>query len=224
MREMWFTFGNRESFMGGESYACSIKEYSPCDWEQLSYESYYHKIGKSDVDVKSVIILNASFKKIPKKLIECFPNMDSLEIRESQITELDMETMNIFKKLRRFCSFNNKISILSGDLFEVFEDLECIQFESSALLFVDPAILDGLNNLKHVEFTGNEKYNLCYSTYPGKTSSATLEEIKKHLVDQFSKFKYVRNLQKSVDQLKCEDRRENLNPYLGLLAISRDFF
>lgn len=203
---MWFTFESRESFMGGQSYSCSIKEQSTCDWQNISYESYYHKHGMTDKDVKSVIIEKASFKTIPKRLIECFPNMESLEIRNTEMTELDMDTMYKFKKLKRFASIENKISILSGDLFKDFESLECIQFKSCPLILVDPAILDGLVNLKHVEFTGDGKYDKRFSKYPGKFSFDSLDSIKQHLIDQFSKFKYVRNLQESVE----------LNPYLGL--------
>lgn len=231
MREMWFTFENCTSIMGGMKYTCSMKELcSPCDWDNISYESYYHKSGYKDADVKSVVIIGESCKKIPEKLIEFFPNMESLEIRDTDITELDKETMNKFKQLKRFASFGNKISFLYGDLFAEFNNLECLQVESSALLLVDPIIIDQMKNLKHIEFKGNAKFDLCFTNY--KFCFTPLEKIRQQLIDQFSKFSYVKSLQESVnvvsaveeEQIKEEvaetekEVEEDLTPYIGLFT------
>ncbi|KAL7048947.1 hypothetical protein ACKWTF_003544 [Chironomus riparius] len=123
MGRLWFTFENRKIIMGGEKYTCSISEMSPpCDWNDIGFPSYYHKSACNNADVKSVIIQGASCKKIPEKLIEFFPNMESLELNKTDITELDKEALIKFKTLKRFASIGNKITILNGDLFDEFEN------------------------------------------------------------------------------------------------------
>ncbi|XP_070494599.1 uncharacterized protein [Chironomus tepperi] len=145
-----------------------------------------HQPSHSNNSVIDVIFVNCGIKKIPQGLTKIFPNMQDLSVWHSNLKEVTKNDLKEYKNLLRFGFCDDKIETLYGDLFEGFEDVQELAFTNNKnLKFIEPNILDGLENLKMVNFTGNSKYFKHFSNISGDLGNATLAEVKAELYAKF---------------------------------------
>jgi len=143
-----------------------------------------HILGHSNDNVIDVIFYKCDVKKIPQGLTKFFPNMEDLSILNSNLENITKSDLAEYKHLNRFCFCDNNIETLPGDLFKDFKDLHEIAFTCNELKLIEPNILDGLFNLRFVNFRGNPNYTKSYSigVFEG---NASLEEVKTELLQKF---------------------------------------
>jgi len=95
--------------------------------------------------------------------------------------------------------------------------LEFINFSENKLKIIEPNILDGLNNLKYVNFSKNPNFDKCYSVYDVYKPNATLKEVKDQLLEKYGS---------SLDQLKNMNELMKSNTILKnqLLDVSDSWY
>ncbi|CAG9811139.1 unnamed protein product [Chironomus riparius] len=199
------TFGIHPSRID-QCYGCRVTDQEIPENQDCKI-SGQHESGMSNNDVISVHFENCTITKVPQGLIKIFPNLRILDIWNSKLSKIcknDLIDYVNLKKLR--CEFNN-LEFLTGDLFEGFERLEFISFNNNKLSIIEPCILDGLKNLKYVDFRDNPNYSQFYSIYPENHPNSTLDGVKIEIAEKFfKKFKFFQDLKTSEDNLKKENQ------------------
>lgn len=193
-------------------YICAINNYAFDDDEEFVFVGNHIKL-KTNLDVKLLILDGKSLTKVPQGLMQHFPNIVALEIRESSVKSLTKSDIAEYKRIRMFKFDVNPIEFLPGNLFEDFNNLEYISFSSCNLLTIEPFILDFdkenpaefrfsmrsakfLNNPNyHIEYSGwgslnvieTELYRKYYILYPHKLTTPQ-QMIQNTLTNDFNNF------------------------------------
>lgn len=141
-----------------------------------------HPPNKSNADVKYLKIANCGIKKIPQRLSIIFPNLEILEIYNSNLEKIFKVDLEEYKNLKEFYCDQNSLEYLSGNLFEGFNNLERFSFAGNDIKVIEPTILDDLKKLNFVYFNNNDNYNCCFSS---DDNSETLDEFKDKLYKIF---------------------------------------
>jgi len=189
-------------------YGCfMVSEENIPDNQQFKF-SGQHESGKTNMDVLFVQFENCTLSKIPQGLTKIFPNLEILEIWNSNLKNICKNDLVEYKNLKKFRCEYNEVEFLPDDLFENFANLELISFKNNKLTVIEPNILDGLDKLKYVDFRVNPNYGKFYSVYPGNEPNAKLDEIKINLIEKFFKnSKFVIDLKNSEQNLKNESQQ-----------------
>ncbi|CAG9797647.1 unnamed protein product [Chironomus riparius] len=165
-------------------YTCYINEQNIPENTELKFTGE-HKYGNTNNDVAEVNFSSCNITKVPQGLTKVFPNLISLSICGSNLKDLKKNDLAEYKNFEILGFANNCIEFLPGDLFEGFELLNEISFVGNKLQAITPNILDGLNNLKQVDFSNNPKYTKFYSEDPKNLGNGTLQSVKAELREQF---------------------------------------
>lgn len=165
-------------------YTCFVNEQNIPEDAVLKFTGQ-HNYGNTNNDVAEVNFSNCNVTKVPQGLTRIFPNMKSLSICGSNLKDLKKIDLIEYKNLEFFGFANNCIEILPGDLFEGFVYLSEISFVGNKLRVIVPNILDGLNNLKLVDFSNNPNYTKLYSEDPETLGNGTLQNVKAELREKY---------------------------------------
>lgn len=188
-------------------YKCAINNYAFDDDEDFVFVGNHTKL-KTNLHVELLVLDGKSLTKVPQGLMQHFPNIIALEIRESSVKSLTKSDIAEYKRIKNFKFDVNPIEFLPGNLFEDFNNLDHISFSSCNLLTIEPFILDFykknpfsmsvkfLNNPNyHIEFNGwrslnkikTELYRKYYTSYPHKLTTPQ-QMIQNTLTNDFNNF------------------------------------
>ncbi|CAG9809060.1 unnamed protein product [Chironomus riparius] len=189
---------------GGKVYGCTVKNQHIPENIDLNFQGL-HWFGKSFLDVQDVQFSDCTVTKVPQGLTRIFPNLRILCINNSKLKKISKNDLIEYRHFETFFFEQNELEFLPGDLFEDFQNIEWMSFFGNQLEVIEYNILDGLTKLKFVCFTLNQNYDKCYSVYPDYDSNASLEDVKKDLLDKFfSRHKMLTDLRDSLKILVKE--------------------
>jgi len=160
-----------------EVYVCEI------DNQKLHHSTILEIIGehqpdKSNQDVHCIWIKNSNIQEIPGGLFGQFLNLKTIKIENSKINKL--EKFGNCENLEEISSIKCNVEFLPGNLFENCKKLQKISFSDNKLKIIEPNILDGLENIKFVDFRGNVNYDCWYSV-----ESSTINDLREELIQKF---------------------------------------
>ncbi|CAG9810390.1 unnamed protein product [Chironomus riparius] len=177
-----------------------------------------HPPGKTNKDVKYLNIAKCKLKKIPKDITNTFPNLEVLDIEDTNLEEINRVDLLEYKNLKGFYCDRNLVKFLPGNLFEDFNNLESISFNGNKISVIEPNILDGLNKLDLVDFSNNVSYDCCFSKNE-KSTDITLNDLRQKLIETFYSSdpenikKYVRKFRNKIHKLTDSIQKLNIKVY-----------
>lgn len=137
-----------------------------------------HLTDKTDDDVRGVAFSHCKFASFPRGISESFPNVNHITINEG-LQEISKEDLAEFKNLKFLDLQGCRLVNLSSDLFENSSKLEVIYFSHNKILSIGENLLEPLENLKYIDFTGNPAINLVYDE--DKSENFTLDDMKREI-------------------------------------------
>jgi len=199
---------------GKSSHTCFVVNQTIPENTELEFCGQ-HEYKKRNQPITEVLFDKCEITKVPQGLTKTFPNITSLSIWYSNMRNVDKSDLIEYRNLEKISVCNNEIEFLTGDLFKGFKKLENIAFNGNKLKIIEPTILDELDNLKVVNFSGNINYTKFFSVYPKYQPNATLEEVKNELFEKFyQNYQSVKNLVRNFQD--CIQKLKNLNKKLKM--------
>lgn len=193
--EIFCLFGNYKFQDGREYYSCIIDNQQIPENIELTFTGE-HLSEKTHNDVSKVWFSTCTLTRVPQHLTKSFPNMTILSVTNSGLQNICKSDVTEYKKLKIFICDENEIEFLPGDLFKGFENLEWISFARNDMSIIEPNILNGLSELKFVDFSGNTKVMAECPIYTEfECSNLTLQKFKDELLQKFLKsdIEFVKN-------------------------------
>lgn len=171
-------------------YACHltiIEDIS--DSEFLTGVNGIHLEERTNADVKFLDIHNVTdLQFIPKGIGNFFPNLEALHFLSCNLTELRGDELQPFPKISWLRLVGNlHLEIIPGNLFKNKPQMEVICLSSNGINNVGIGLLDGLINLRHVDFLFNKCINKLVEN-DNSLSEAELNELKVDLQINCSDF------------------------------------
>lgn len=200
-------------------YTCKIND--QLILEQPIFELFgEHTNGKSWNDVEAVNFVNCTISRVPQGLMKILPNFKILQIYNSKINSIEREDFVEYSELLNLSLCKNDIEYLSGDLFNDMKNLQIIWItDSKKLQIIEPTILNGLDNLKCINFSNNLCIDMFYDSIKERGNSK-LHEIKYEFFEKFSKspwkkmFEINRRLKNEIIELKNVIRNEKFKDFV----------
>jgi len=189
------------------SYTCLIEDQQIMDNHIPKFKNSDHLYGYSNFEVEKVQFINCNLTRVPSGLKDLFPRLNSLWISGSEIRHITNNELLLYHDLKEFVCTDCLIEYLPCNLFRFIYDIEMIWISGMFLDFIEPNILDGLDNLKCVNFRKSYHHSICYSIYPENKPNVTLEELKESLHDElFERYEKLDDLRNSEKELKAENQ------------------
>lgn len=161
-------------------YTCIVDDKETL--ETSEYDNYItdvsgaHMDGMSNKDVKQFIALSHAIEYFPGGLPSHFPDLESINIRNSSLKYLYKNDLAGLSSLWHFAVAENVIELLPPKLFEDNPKLEELHFENNQIRSISADLLDSLENPKVIHFYGNP----CITT----DHKGDIDEIKKDLKEK----------------------------------------
>lgn len=122
-----------------------------------------HIAGYTNIDVNYIYIHNQTLSSLPQNLSKVFPNLQGIEIQNSNFTTISKSDLKNFKGLKLFSSWFSDIQFLEENLFEFNLELQWIAFRQSNLKSVGgnliPANFDS-SKIVRADFRNNPCVNV----------------------------------------------------------------
>lgn len=151
----------------GEAYTCYYPTLSNLyETQQITAVSGTHEDGKSNSDVKVLNIgNNVNLTYFPRAIENFFPNLIAIYISSTNITYIRGDELLAFPKLTNFqIAVNPSFERVPGNLFSNNPLLQVVSFYKNNIKHVGEGIMNGLKNLKWIEF--NRNYCVNQLAYP----------------------------------------------------------
>ncbi|CAG9807257.1 unnamed protein product [Chironomus riparius] len=142
-----------------EIYTCQIENQVILEDDELQFVGQ-HLNERFNNNVNSVSFNLCFITKVPRNLLNHFPNLHSLTICGSNLKVLNKDDLIKYRHFKSLNFDSNQIEFLPGDLFEGFENLEKVSFNNNNLRVVEPTIFDGLKKLHNVDLNSNPCLNI----------------------------------------------------------------
>jgi hypothetical protein len=133
-----------------------------------------HLRGKSSADVKMILFsynkCPENLRKIPKGLLNHFPNFIGLTFSKSPISTLNGDELDEYSNLQYFGHNYSNLRRIPGNFFKSTPNMKYISFWGNKIQNVGAKLLDHLKSLQQVYFYGNScinKYVESSSRVPG---------------------------------------------------------
>lgn len=113
-----------------------------------------------------IIILSIRYQtvhRVPEDLDKFFPNVEALQIFNSELKILEQKDLKPFDNLKELWVHQNELESLSGDLFKFNTELQLIVLNNNRLRFIGKYILVPLTKLEIANFNSNK----CIDKYAG---------------------------------------------------------
>lgn len=190
----------------GNIYTCKIYDQEILNQTEMEFIGEYLN-GKTYEDVEAISFKNCTFSKVPQGLTNIFPNLKVLQINKSNLNHIAQEDLKEYANFLCLSFVHTEIEYLHGDLFAEMKNLKVIWLtDNKELRFIEPTLLDGLNNLDSVNFRNSSYVNKCFDVLSG---TATLQEIKHEIHKKSSQspwrriFEMNEKLKTENEELKC---------------------
>ncbi|KAL7027054.1 hypothetical protein ACKWTF_005282 [Chironomus riparius] len=138
-----------------------------------------HAFEKENKDVKIVQISNQNLLKMPRELELFFPNIEGFFINFCNLSSINKEDLQPYKKLKYFSVRNNLFTRIEGNLFQFSPKLQFVSFGYNKIGEIGNLLLDKLNYLQIASFIKNK----CIDRIAINDTSA-IGQIKKNFVEK----------------------------------------
>ncbi|CRK98326.1 CLUMA_CG011688, isoform A [Clunio marinus] len=129
-------------------YACQGKLISIGDPNNVTAVSHNHINGKSNNEVQALILDNSQIKSMLRNINQFYPNLESLTVRYSDITELNLEDLQDFPNLTQIDFGSNKIERLNWNLFKKTPKVKVIGLNWNPIKYIAHNVFDDLSELE----------------------------------------------------------------------------
>lgn len=122
-----------------------------------------HNAGYNNLDVKYIYIHNQTLSSLPENLSKVFPNLQGIEIQNSNFLTILKSDLENFKGLKLFSSWFSDIQFLEENLFEFNLELQWIAFRQSNLTSVGGNLIPANFNISKIvraDFRNNPCVNV----------------------------------------------------------------
>lgn len=155
------TFGETVYYQPiGRTYRCEAKLLSDGrDVEVLTSVYGIHGSGKSNADVRGIVINCQNLTFIPRNIELYFPNIRVLEFDTNLISNITNDHLIPFPTLERLNLRGNRITTLDNNLFSGLTSLKCIYFLNNTIMHVGHDI-DLPNDAATIDFRFNPCINV----------------------------------------------------------------
>lgn len=143
-----------------------------------------HKQGKTDTDVKCVLMVEQKIETFPKCLYEKFPNLTRLSLVGCGITTMSRDDLFGLENLEELNLNGNSLTSLPDDLFLDIKKLRQIHFKDNQLERLSSKLLQPIeNSLELADFRRNTKIDgYFYKFAPINDNLKRLMDLMDHLV------------------------------------------
>jgi hypothetical protein len=157
------------------TYFCDVypltQDYNPIVTEVIGV----HQEGKSNDDVKGVVMISKNPNYFPIGFEKFFPDLIAFYMYSGNITKLNGDELNSYKNLEWFAIISTQLEFVPGNLFSNNKKVKSILLRLNKIKHVGSKLFDGLDNLEMVNFD----QNVCINEEAGNSSK--IEELKKNL-------------------------------------------
>lgn len=159
----------------GTQYGCGAVFTSYENETILTNVTGDHMDGRSDDDVKLLLVSDRYLIRLPINIEKFFPNLIGIRWYGGAIMTLNEEDLRPFPNMRGLDFGRNQIVTLDGNLLRNSLDLQWIFLDSNLIEQVGADLLYGLNDLGRVDF----RFNPCIDM--NANSQAAIEELNRLL-------------------------------------------
>lgn len=118
-----------------------------------------HMSGKSNNDVKALVIDNQNIGFVPYNISRFFPNLESLRMHKTSISSVNRDSLRGLTKLRELYLYVNNIESISADMFIDNPYMAYITFDNNLVKHVAPKVFDYLYYLVTLYMRSNTCLN-----------------------------------------------------------------
>lgn len=126
---------------------CTAKVIFVGDSRVITAVSTNHLSGRSNSDVRGLLIENQVLGLVPVNISGFFPNLEAISLNNCDLEEIKREDINGFSNLQQLHLKPNKITEIGNNLFEGNPGMKFISFTSNPIKNVAYNVFDDLNEL-----------------------------------------------------------------------------
>lgn len=130
----------------------------------------HHEFKQTDKDVTDFVAVNQAIPRIPKNIFKQFPNLTSVSIQNSRLSELTPKTFSKLPKLEELRLPGNDLPRLGKLLFASNPALKALDFNKNKIDYVSPCAFKHCKKLKFLSLANN-----LLVTLPAKFVHANLQ-------------------------------------------------
>lgn len=128
-------------------YTCTANVISVGDARDVNAVSTNHLIGRSDSDVRGLLIENQLLRLVPANISSFFQNLEAISLNNCDLEEIKREDIRGFSKLRQLHLNPNRITEIGNNLFEGNPGMKFITFTNNPIKHVAYNLFDDLTEL-----------------------------------------------------------------------------
>lgn len=133
-------------------YGCQLFNVNVTD-PNASYRIIGNHLGNStNNDVELFEVYGSDFQFIPQEIFTTFPNIDDMEVYESNLQSINVSGTN---RLKQLYLTRNNISRIEGRTFENLVNLTTLVLIRNGIFELDEEAFVGLQNLNRLSLIGN---------------------------------------------------------------------
>lgn len=141
-------------------YQCFAKSQTIQGSSEVIHVTGDHDDGMSNNDVIMLEISQIKCSEMPSKLSRYFPNIKGISAWQCGIEKLTKNDLETYPKLQFLDMSDNKIAVLTNDVFEKNRKITWVNFIGNRLFYIGLAIFDSLENLEKVYLLNNLCINM----------------------------------------------------------------
>ena len=140
----------------GNKYTCKTKNLN-IQQSNVIIESVNgrHQNGKSNIDVKQIVILNQNTEYFPHGLGNIFPRLKSINVELSNLKLIKREDFKGLENLKELSLYRNTIKVISDGTFDDLNLLEVLWMDQNKLKTIDQNIFKSMKKLRRADFGSN---------------------------------------------------------------------
>lgn len=139
----------------GTVYSCNPKVVRINESRNVVGVSQNHLAGKSDQDVKGVIIQKQQIDSIPEDINLFFTNLEGIYFSDCPIKSFGKNDLLPFPRLKHFAIVRGQLKTIDGDVFKYLPELLYILFRGNSITNVGPGIFQYSPKLNWASFEAN---------------------------------------------------------------------
>lgn len=146
-------FGNEEWINLGIVFQCKVQ-----GMQITSRNSITEVVGapfRPIRDVKALDVQDQRCQFVPADVQTFFPNIEGLQVANSELKELENADMQQFPNLKQLFMSENELQSLENDVFEPCPNIEYVNLGHNNIMHMGTDIFAPLKNLQYCNFAGN---------------------------------------------------------------------
>lgn len=139
------------------NYTCTLSRVTFNDDSDAFSLGGQHLPGKTDDDVVSVVFLRSTLDKVPKAVVDKFPNLNFLDISNSRMTKADGKTLENCGKLKNLDASGNDFSMIREGFLSSCKNLKNAWIENNLITSISPwnNLIKNAKSIKKLSFLDN---------------------------------------------------------------------